>query len=475
MKNKHPYDISNNFENRVSNKFDDQFDFTGIVIPQTIGNYQILQSIGFGAYSLVKLCKRFFCLSSKNHIDVNKEELFACKIIPKIRLTNERMKQSLESEIRIIQQLHHPGIVQLIELLKDENNYYVILEYCPKGDLFSHIIKNKKIAEPEAKYIFKQILQALKYIQFMNVSHRDLKPENILFDKDNHIKISDFGLSKYILESENFLVRTPCGSPCYVSPECISGRPYNGKTTDVWSCGVILYTMLTGHIPWTKNSEEQVFRQIKRAQYICPKYISIEAKLLINGLLTVDINRRYTVDMALKDPWLKGTPIKFNLNSNLNKFVSIKKVDQFFDREISDDSLINILKIRKRGNMEHTTNEYNLNDEKESRNKKKLSFFQRLKIKKAVKTESKSKIKSQGPKTNEIYNNISNCTIKNNNIYSNNTQIKIDTSNADYFYGLKQSFSSPIIKLLGNQSILFLDNHKNQKIHSEECSHCNYI
>lgn len=473
---------SNNQE--TSNPVDEQFDFTGVTIPPTIGNYKLLKSIGYGACSLVKQCQR---ISPKNKPHQGKEEYFACKIIPKIRLNTARMIRSFEQEIRIIQQLHHPGIVQLIELLKDENNYYVILEYCPKGDLFSHIVNNKKLQEPEAKIIFKQFLEALKYLHSMNVSHRDLKPENVLFGLDNHVKISDFGLSKFLLESKKFLVRTPCGSLSYASPECLSGMAYNGKITDAWSSGVILFTMLTGHLPWTKHRDDLIARQIKRAEFSCPKYVSNEAKSLINGLLTVDIYRRYSVDQALNDPWFHDVPSSLNPGFLIKGFVSMKKVDQFFDKEINDESLITTLKIRKRITIEPVNdskddmNTKNEND-KDKEKPKKLSFFQKLKMKKAMKADSKSKSKDKKKKSdNDIDNENTNSDV-NLNINANDSSSLIISSGIDnndkkldYFCGLKRSISSPSLNSKGIQKKQSIVPNKHKKWPSDEYYNCNYI
>ena len=289
--------------------------------PTEIGPYLFKGPIGDGAFSEVRLVE-------------HKEsgQFYACKIVPKSRLNSASLETRFEIEIRINQQLHHPGVVQMIDLYCDELNYYVIMEFCPNGDLFQYVVDRDRLSEDEAKPIIKQILETMNYIHSMGVSHRDMKPENILIDQLGRIKISDFGLSRFF--GKNKLVNTPCGSPCYASPECISGRPYNGITTDIWSCGVILYAMLTGQLPWTKRNQTQLFQQIKRGEYSVPSYISPEGQNMIKSLMTVNIENRYTADMALKDPWLKGVPMQFN-SSEQKGYVSMKQVDAYFGKEVS--------------------------------------------------------------------------------------------------------------------------------------------
>lgn len=331
--------------------------------PIQIGPYKLRGTVGDGAFSVVKLVK---------HVKTN--QYFACKIVPRARLNTVHLEERFEIEIRIAQQMHHPGIVELCDLLKDENNYYVIMEFCPNGELFQFIVDRMNLTEFEAKPLLRQILEALKYVHSKGVSHRDLKPENLLIDSMGRIKISDFGLSRFV--DKNGLVKTPCGSPCYASPECISGRPYNGKTTDVWSVGVILYAMLTGQLPWTKRNQAQLFKQIKTGDYSIPEDLSADATSLIMGMMTVDPEKRLTIDQCLEHPFLQGVDPQYQIPYQINRHVNLKKVDAFFDVEVtlpefpvvqSNDSspmftltktakmitASNLPRIRSRSNTEH--------------------------------------------------------------------------------------------------------------------------
>ena len=265
--------------------------------PSKIGPYTLRGTVGDGAFSVVKLA-----------FNEELSQYYACKIVPKSRLSTHHLEKRFEVEIRINQQMHHPGIVGLVDILKDTLNYYVIMEFCPNGELFQYIVDHGRLTEDEAKPKIRQILEALQYIQSMNVAHRDLKPENILLDQYGQLKISDFGLSRFL--DSNGLVNTPCGSPCYASPECISGKPYDGKTTDVWSCGVILYAMVTGQLPWTKRNQNQLFEQIRHGEYTIPSYISHTCSDFIRGLMTVDPKKRLTIEQAFNHPFLASTPKK---------------------------------------------------------------------------------------------------------------------------------------------------------------------
>ncbi|EAY01731.1 CAMK family protein kinase [Trichomonas vaginalis G3] len=301
-----------------------------IVTPQTLGNYIFKGSVGEGAFSIVKLV-----LNQKT------KQYYACKVVPRDRLLASSLEERFEVEIRIDQQLHHPGIVQIVDLLKDKNNYYVVMEFCPNGDLFQFIVDNGRLTEDVGAFYMQQILEALKYVHSLGIAHRDLKPENLLLDANNNLKISDFGLSRYV--DTNGLVNTPCGSPCYASPECLSGSAYEGCSSDVWSCGVILYAALTGQLPWTKRNQQQLFEQIKRGEYTIPNMLSDECRDFISRLMTVSTSKRMTIDEALKHPWMVKNAhgaVRVDLGEQ-PKLVSIKKVDKFFgvDNDEDDDDI----------------------------------------------------------------------------------------------------------------------------------------
>ncbi|OHT13642.1 CAMK family protein kinase [Tritrichomonas foetus] len=298
---------------------------------QIVGPYELRGVIGEGAFSVVRLA----C-----HIET--QQFCACKIVQRSRLSFHNLDARFENEIRINQQLHHPGIVQLIDLLKDDQNYYIIMEFCPNGELFQYIISRGRLEEGEAKIFINQVLKALRHVHSCGVCHRDMKPENLLMDEVGRIKISDFGLSRFT--GRYGLVNTPCGSPCYASPECISGKPYDGFKSDIWSVGVISYAMLTGQLPWTKRNQQQLFEQIRKGEYVIPPFVSENARQFIYGLMTVDGSQRITIDAALRHPFLQDAPPPPPPQVFNQEWISpsLKKIDFFFDRDVNDQSLENI-------------------------------------------------------------------------------------------------------------------------------------
>ncbi|OHT02728.1 CAMK family protein kinase [Tritrichomonas foetus] len=302
-----------------------------IVAPSIIGPYTFRGTVGTGAFSVVKL--------SFNR-DI--KEFFACKIVPRNRLSDDDLESRFESEIRINQQMHHSGVVQIVDLLKDDLNYYIFMEFCPNGELFKYIIEKQRLTEPEAGIFMYQFLDAIKYVHSLGVAHRDLKPENLLLDPNGRLKISDFGLSKFVGQSG--IVDTPCGSPCYASPECLSGSSYDGRMSDLWSIGVILFAMVTGQLPWTKRNQAQLFNQIRHGEYTIPNYLSEDCQDLIRRLMTVDVNQRITVEEALNHPWIKqfGNLADECQDTQQNfQIVSLKKVDRFFEKTTWNDMSLN--------------------------------------------------------------------------------------------------------------------------------------
>lgn len=296
-----------------------------VIAPSEVGPYEFRGTIGEGAFSVVKLAY---------HKERN--EFYACKIVPKSRLVHARLEARFEIEIRINQQLRHPGIVSLIDIFKDNFNFYIVMEFCPGGELFQWIVHHGHLTEEDSRPMIRQILEALAYVHSQNVSHRDLKPENVLISQTGHMKISDFGLSRFV--GPDHLARTPCGSPCYASPECVSGRPYDGLKSDVWSVGVILYAMLTGKLPWTKRNQRQLFEQIRAGDYKIPDYVSENAQSLIRGLMTVDCDKRLTIEQAFEHPFLRDTGAQFcGMSPTMIEYISLKRVDMFFDTDNDEE------------------------------------------------------------------------------------------------------------------------------------------
>ena len=300
----------------------------------SIGPYQLFDVVGQGGFSVVRLA-----------VIPGSSEVFACKIIPKIRFKERNLAKCFQLEIRVMQQLHHPYIVKIHDIFKDKKFYYVIMEYLNGGNLFEYVLREKKLDEEAAKFYMYKILQAVAYIHSLGICHRDLKPENILMDYNATIvKLSDFGLSKFINRNHG-LTNTPVGSPCYASPECLSGKPYDSRKSDVWSCGVILFVIVTGTVPFAGKNQQQVFNQIKKANYEMPSYLSIECRQLIKAIFTLDTNKRPTADELLRFKWFDSERSEtdtlsasiysqHNSKESKHRIISLRKLDSFFGRDL---------------------------------------------------------------------------------------------------------------------------------------------
>jgi 5'-AMP-activated protein kinase catalytic alpha subunit len=144
----------------------------------------------------------------------------------------------------------------------------------------------------------------------LNIVHRDLKPENLLLDFDKGIKIVDFGLSNTYKTGE--LLKTACGSPCYAAPEMIAGKKYNGTNVDIWSCGVILFALICGYLPFEDPNTSNLYKKILSADFTTPNYVSDDAKDLFHCILNTDPEKRYTIDQIRKHPWFNIVPCESN-------------------------------------------------------------------------------------------------------------------------------------------------------------------
>ncbi|RMZ71023.1 serine threonine- kinase GIN4 [Pyrenophora seminiperda CCB06] len=214
----------------------------------------------------------------------------------------------LEREICIMKLLDHPNIVRLYDIWENRDELYLIMEYVEGGELFSYIHEQDGLIEIHTVHIFRQIIAALKYCHRINIHHRDLKPENILLDRDTMtVKLVDFGMAA--LQPEGKKLTTPCGSPHYAAPEVIKTISYDGAKADVWSCGVILFVLLTGTPPFNYSGDDRhlkhLFRDITEAKYVMPDNISREAQDLIKKILVVDPKRRISLEEIWVHPFLR--------------------------------------------------------------------------------------------------------------------------------------------------------------------------
>lgn len=211
-----------------------------------IGNYRLLKTIGKGNFAKVKLAR---------HILTGKE--VAVKIIDKTQLNSSSL-QKLFREVRIMKVLNHPNIVKLFEVIETEKTLYLVMEYASGGEVFDYLVAHGRMKEKEARAKFRQIVSAVQYCHQKFIVHRDLKAENLLLDADMNIKIADFGFSNEFTFGNK--LDTFCGSPPYAAPELFQGKKYDGPEVDVWSLGVILYTLVSGSLPFDGQNLKQIMK-----------------------------------------------------------------------------------------------------------------------------------------------------------------------------------------------------------------------
>ena len=337
--NKKPINSKNKPENLLINtqKNSEQF--------FRIGNYIIEGTVGCGTFGKVKL-----------GIHLPDKERVAIKIIDKKKMTEKDDHIRLEREFKILEKFNHPNLITVTEIFESENHYYTVMELCEEGELFNYIVKKNFLSENESSFFYYQLINGLEYIHSLGIVHRDLKPENLLLTKEHILKIIDFGLSNFFKENQNELLYTPCGSPCYSSPEMVSGKNYNGILIDIWSSGVILFAMLCGYLPFEDKNNEILFKKIVNCKVDYPDYLSFMSVDLLKKILVPDPNKRITIPEIKKHPfYLKGKKI-FDQEFTIE---IIKQKNQ--KNENCEESNIN--------NQEINNNNYNFNTEKTKKKK----------------------------------------------------------------------------------------------------------
>ena len=314
-----------------------------------LSNYKIKKILGKGTFSTVKLA-------------VNKDtgEEIAIKILEKYKIKNARDLNRIEREISMVKNINHPNIANVFDIKEDEDKYYILMEYCENGELFDLILGKHKLNEEEASYFYYQIINGLEYIHINNIIHRDLKPENLLLTKNNILKIIDFGLSNY--NTDDNLLSTPCGSPCYASPEMVSGRKYNGFTSDIWSTGIILYAMIYGYLPFENinNNNDLLFRKISECRVDYPRNSCFFALDLLKQILVPDPNKRIKIPGIKKHKfYLKGKSI-FNYRNKELKIYNNFEGNNIYGSENNSKIYIN------ENSIEEKYNSYKHSSEKRS-------------------------------------------------------------------------------------------------------------
>ncbi|TFK87354.1 Pkinase-domain-containing protein [Polyporus arcularius HHB13444] len=271
-----------------------------------VGPWIIGECVGKGASGRVKIARHR-----------RTGQLAAVKILPlqpflssrnssNAQAKAEKQRLGIDREIIMMKLMNHPNIMRIYDVYEGEKELYLILEYVEGGELFDFLVNRGRLPPLEALAYFKQVVYGLNYAHTFSIIHRDLKPENILIHSLNPplVKIADWGMAAFA--PPTLQLETSCGSPHYASPEIVNGHKYCGTATDIWSCGVILYALLTGRLPFDDKNVRTLLTKVKVGKYDMPSFVDPLAKDLLSRMLVVDVNKRISMAEILAHPWLDG-------------------------------------------------------------------------------------------------------------------------------------------------------------------------
>ncbi|KAM7015955.1 serine/threonine-protein kinase BRSK2-like isoform 13-T13 [Tautogolabrus adspersus] len=254
-----------------------------------VGPYRLEKTLGKGQTGLVKL--GIHCVTCQK---------VAIKIVNREKLS-ESVLMKVEREIAILKLIEHPHVLKLHDVYENKKYLYLVLEHVSGGELFDYLVKKGRLTPKEARKFFRQIISALDFCHSHSICHRDLKPENLLLDEKNNIRIADFGMAS--LQVGDSLLETSCGSPHYACPEVIRGEKYDGRKADAWSCGVILFALLVGALPFDDDNLRNLLEKVKLGVFHMPHFIPPDCQNLLRGMIEVDAGKRFTLEQIQKHTW----------------------------------------------------------------------------------------------------------------------------------------------------------------------------
>lgn len=258
------------------------------------GKYEMGRVLGQGTFAKVYYGKNLVT-----------QESVAIKVIKKDQVKKEGLMEQIKREIEIMRLVRHPNVVELKEVMATKSRIFFVLEYVKGGELFAKVAKGK-LKEDSARKYFQKLVSSVDFCHSRGVFHRDLKPENLLLDDNGNLKVTDFGLSALAEQSRNDgLLHTQCGTPSYVAPEVLRKKGYDGAGADVWSCGVILFVLLTGYLPFQAENVMKMYRKVFKAEYEFPPWVSNDARRLISKLLVADPEKRITIAGIMRNSWFR--------------------------------------------------------------------------------------------------------------------------------------------------------------------------
>ncbi|KAL7152194.1 hypothetical protein ABFS83_04G080500 [Erythranthe nasuta] len=278
--------------------------------------YEIGKLLGSGAFAKVYHAR-----------DMATGQSVAIKVIQKTRLNNDaNLIAAIKREVSIMSRLRHPHIVKIYEVLATRTKIYIVLEFVRGGELFAKVSKGR-FGEAACRKYFQQLVSAVSYCHSRGIYHRDLKPENLLLDENGDLKVSDFGLSAVLTDQvqPDGLLHTLCGTPAYVAPEILTKRGYDGAKIDVWSCGVILFVLSAGYLPFSDTNLMNMYKKIYKGEFRCPNWMSSGLKRFLSRLLDTNPSTRITIDEIKRDPWFRK---------------SYREIDSFHENEESKEKKV---------------------------------------------------------------------------------------------------------------------------------------
>nr|AGY49229.1 CBL-interacting protein kinase 6 [Physcomitrium patens] len=275
-----------------------------------VGKYEVGRTIGEGTFAKVKFAQ-----------NTETGESVAMKVLDRQTVLKHKMVEQIKREISIMKLVRHPNVVRLHEVLASRCKIYIILEFVTGGELFDKIVHQGRLNENDSRKYFQQLMDGVDYCHSKGVSHRDLKPENLLLDSLDNLKISDFGLSALPQQvREDGLLHTTCGTPNYVAPEVLNDKGYDGAVADIWSCGVILFVLMAGFLPFDEADLNTLYSKIREADFTCPPWFSSGAKTLITNILDPNPLTRIRMKGIRDDEWFKKNyvPVRMYDDEDIN-------------------------------------------------------------------------------------------------------------------------------------------------------------
>ncbi|KAH9747980.1 CBL-interacting serine/threonine-protein kinase 23 [Citrus sinensis] len=300
---------------------------TGGASRTRVGKYELGRTLGEGSFAKVKFAR-----------NTETGENVAIKILDKEKVLKHKMIGQIKREISTMKLIRHPNVIRMYEVMASKTKIYIVLEFVTGGELFDKIASRGRLKEDEARKYFQQLINAVDYCHSRGVCHRDLKPENLLLDANGVLKVSDFGLSALPQQvRDDGLLHTTCGTPNYVAPEVINNKGYDGAKADLWSCGVILYVLMAGYLPFEESNLMALYKKIFKADFKSPPWFSTSAKKLISRILDPNPVTRITMAEVIENEWFKKgyKPPSFEQPN-----IDLDDVDSIFNESMDSRNLV---------------------------------------------------------------------------------------------------------------------------------------